>query len=71
MIKRSYDLTITPREDGGLRVYSPDEMGLLLSGPDPKAVMSSILPALEMLADHAARSGMMIVDVGPLRSEIK
>lgn len=37
------------REDGGLRVYSDDVRGLVLSGRDPVEVMADVWPALEVL----------------------
>jgi hypothetical protein len=36
-----------PRPDGGLRVYSDDVPGFVLSHPDPDAVMNDVEPALE------------------------
>lgn len=39
-------IKIEEREDGGIRVSSPDWPGLLLSGSDPKKVMECILPSI-------------------------
>lgn len=36
-------------QDGGLRVYSDDVPGLVLSGPDPDKVMADVMPALRGL----------------------
>ncbi len=40
------------REDGGLRVYSNEVPGLILSGPDPELVFNDVVPALESLFKH-------------------
>lgn len=37
------------RPDGGLRVYSDDVPGFVLSHPDRDAVMNDIVPALETI----------------------
>ena len=37
------------RPDGGLRVWSDDEPGLILSGADRNKVGADIVPALDML----------------------
>lgn len=43
------------REDGGLRVWSDDIKGLILSGPEPIGVCAKIWPAIKALAALAAR----------------
>jgi hypothetical protein len=40
------------REDGGLRVYSDDVPGFVLSHSDPMAVLSDVKPALEQILSH-------------------
>lgn len=45
-------LKLEYREDGGLRVSSPDMRGLILSGEDKHAVMESIVPAIEAIRFH-------------------
>lgn len=42
-------LSLEFRPDGGLRVYSDNVPGLILSGVDPDAVMSDVLPVLREL----------------------
>lgn len=37
------------REDGGLRVWSDDEPGLILSHRDPNRVLADIFPAIRAL----------------------
>lgn len=48
-IPRKVTVTIEPREDGGLRVYSDEVPGLVLSHSDPDAIMRDVLPALRIL----------------------
>jgi hypothetical protein len=43
------------RPDGGLRVYSDDLPGLILSHSDADAVMRDILPAVRALCEHMGR----------------
>jgi hypothetical protein len=40
------------REDGGLRAYSDDVPGFVLSHSDPKAVLKDVKPALEQILSH-------------------
>ena len=49
---RDVTICIGPREGGGLRVWSDDLMGLILSGPSPKAVMGDLLTAINVLLDY-------------------
>ena len=37
------------REDGGLRIESPDVPGLFLSNKDPAAVLRDLIPAIKLL----------------------
>lgn len=48
------NIRIEEREDGGIRVSSPDWPGLLLSGTDHAKVMSCVLPAIIALEAHRA-----------------
>ena len=41
-----------PRPDGGIRVWSNDLPGLILSGPDRVKVLSDIEPAARLLLHH-------------------
>ena len=40
------------RDDGGLRVWSDDVPGLVLSNADPRRVIADIAPALETILSH-------------------
>jgi hypothetical protein len=43
---------LEPRSDGGLRVYSDDIPGLVLSHSDAAAVLDDIAPVLKKLLKH-------------------
>lgn len=45
-------LWIGARSDGGLRVWSDDFLGLILSGPDPAKVLADIWPAIIALREY-------------------
>jgi len=42
IIDREIKITLAPREDGGLRVWSDDLPGLILSGVDQEAVLADL-----------------------------
>jgi hypothetical protein len=42
------------REDGGLRLWSPEFPGLVLSNPDPLLVIADISPALKVFYEETA-----------------
>lgn len=46
------NVTMECREDGGLRVYSDDLPGLILSGRDPRKVAADIPTAIQILMDY-------------------
>lgn len=46
------NVDITEREDGGIRVSSRDLPGLLLSGDNKEAIISSIAGAIEAIFEH-------------------
>lgn len=45
-------VTFQAREDGGLRAWSPDVPGLVLSGADPAKVMEDLVPAIEAILEQ-------------------
>lgn len=45
-------VTFERREDGGLIAYSEDVRGFNLSHSDPKAVLTDVKPALEVILSH-------------------
>jgi hypothetical protein len=56
-------VTLEHREDGGLRAYSEDVPGFVLSNPDPSVVLSDIAVALETIL--SSMWGVNVV-AGPL-----
>lgn len=51
-LAREISIRISEREDGGIRVWSDDVPGLVLSGPDKDKVLGDIGPALKALVTH-------------------
>lgn len=45
-------VTFERREDGGLRAWSDDVPGFVLSHRDPEAVLADVKPALERILSH-------------------
>jgi hypothetical protein len=45
-------VTFEHRNDGGLRAWSDDVPGFVLSHADPAAVLSDVVPALEVILSH-------------------
>lgn len=56
ILQRKITIQIEPRGDGGICVWSPEIMGLILSGPDPEKIMAAIWPALVALNEHGRRA---------------
>jgi hypothetical protein len=52
---KAIEITLLPRDDGGLRIYSTTHPGLILSGPDPAKVLSDVWPALTVLREYRAQ----------------
>ncbi len=48
---REIEIIVEKREDGGLRVWSSDVRGFVLSHADCEAVFADIEPALEVILD--------------------
>lgn len=49
ILKRKITIQIEPCGDGGICVWSPEVMGLILSGSNPEKIMAAIWPALEAI----------------------
>lgn len=45
-------VALEDREDGGLRVFSDDLPGLILSGPHRQKVIETIVPAMTAILEH-------------------
>lgn len=52
----STSIRIAARPDGGLRVWSDDMPGLILSGPNPSKVMANVLPAIAAIRAHQQKT---------------
>ena len=55
-------VTLEDRVDGGLRVYSEDLPGLILSGRNKKTVCEGIAPSIKALLEH---NGIRVLSVAP------
>jgi hypothetical protein len=55
-VKWAVQIYVAERHDGGLRVWSDQMPGLILSGPDPAKVAADILPAINALREHIAHA---------------
>lgn len=51
-IKWMATINVAERDDGGMRVWSDQIKGLILSGPDAEKVGAAIMPALKALIEH-------------------
>jgi|HubBroStandDraft_2_1064218.scaffolds.fasta_scaffold11849_5 hypothetical protein len=59
-------VTLEDREDDGLRVYSDELTGLILSGADKMAVMEKICPAIAAIFKEAANLDVVVKPAKPL-----
>lgn len=61
-------VTFERRPDGGLRVYSDDVPGLMLSGSNADAVVADVIPALETLFAYNRKMSVKFGPVSDIRS---
>ena len=61
--KGSILIEVEGREDGGVRVSSPEVRGLILSGRDVKAVLADVVPALNVLLEHGAHRVTLVRNI--------
>jgi hypothetical protein len=54
------------RSDGGLRAYSDDVPGFVLSHADPEAVIRDIKPALEGILSHMFGASVIVEELSRL-----
>lgn len=57
-ILRQTTITLEPRPDGGLRIYSDELQGLILSGRDPALVIGDLLTAIRTLQEFNGPEGI-------------
>src|ERR1700726_347753 len=58
------------RSDGGLRAYSDDVPGFVLSNSDPASVIADIKPALEGILAHMLDGKVVVEELSRLREKI-
>jgi hypothetical protein len=58
------------REDGGLRVFSDDVPGFVLSHSDPRAVLDDVKPALERMLLHILGKDVVVSELSRLNQKI-
>ena len=63
-------VTFEPRDDGGLRAYSDDVPGFVLSHSDPKAVLADVKPALEGILSHIYGTQVVVEELPALRKHL-
>lgn len=64
-------VTLEDRADGGLRVYSDDLPGLILSGRDKNAICNAIAPAITALFQHRGIDGVVVRHATPISEVLK
>ena len=62
-------VTYERRHDGGLRVYSDDVPGFLLSHTDWEAVLNDVIPALEGILSHLCGEPVAVQELSRLRQD--
>jgi len=63
-------VTLADREDGGLRVYSDDLPGLILSGNTKQDVLAKTAPAIQALFEHKGIGRVISVRAAKPLSEV-
>jgi hypothetical protein len=56
-------VTLEDREDGGVRAYSEDIPGFVLSNSDPVAVLKDIEPALEEILSYRLKRPVIVIEL--------
>jgi len=62
-------VTLERRADGGLRAYSDDVPGFVLSHADPRMVLSDIKSALEGILSHMFEGTIIVEELSRLREK--
>ena len=58
------------RADGGLRAYSDDVPGFVLSHSDLKGLLQDVRPALEGILSHIFKEPVVVEEISRLREQI-
>jgi hypothetical protein len=64
-------VTIEDRDDNGLRVWSDDLPGLILSGNDRQKICASIIPAIRALFEHKGLQDVAVHSARPVHEILK
>jgi hypothetical protein len=64
-------VTLLDRSDGGLRVYSEDLPGLILSGHNKREVCDRIAPAIRALFEHKGNTVLNVLPSQPLIDAVR
>ena len=68
---RKIVVTFQRREDGGLRAFSDDVPGFVLSHSDPQAVLNDVVPALEVILSGMFDARFDVSELIPVRPELE
>jgi hypothetical protein len=73
MSNRSFKLTVhfEPRPDGGVRAWSPDLPGFVLSHRDVDALVADIQPALKVILEYRFRADIAVRELENLRNALE
>lgn len=73
MAPRTFKLTVCfeSRPDGGLRAYSDDVPGLVLSSVDVDGVLDDVTEALGVILSHRLNSSVMVEPLGNIREVLE
>ena len=63
-LTRNISIRIEPRCDGGIRIWSPQLKGLILSGADPVKVLADLWPAITVLEESHRKPKSIGADRG-------
>ena len=63
-------VTFERRADGGLRAYSDDVPGFVLSHSDQSAVLADVQPALETILSDMFHAKVTVSELAPLRDRL-
>jgi hypothetical protein len=64
-------VTFERREDGGLRAWSPDLPGFVLSNRNPDAVLADVEPALKTILGFRLRAALNVEPLDSLREALE
>jgi hypothetical protein len=63
-------VTFETRPDGGLRAYSDDVPGFVLSSSDRVALIGDVKPALEKILSHMFKEPVVVEELSHLHEEV-